>query len=99
MNQQQSLEHLKGMIEKGMSVADANVELIRMMGFRLISGKLPKDVRSALMAGVKDGRIGRLPKDGLKPEVFFHPNSIWNAKEARNKEVSKAIMVLQATCV
>jgi hypothetical protein len=98
MNQQQSLEYLKGMMENGMSVADANVELIRMTGVRLVTGKIPKDVRSALMAGVKDGRIGRLAKEGHKPEAFFHPNSIWNAKEARNKAENNAIRALLAIC-
>lgn len=80
-----------------MSVADGNVELVRMMGVRLVSG-LDRATRSALMAGVKDGRLGRLPKDGARPEAFFHPNSIWRAKEARTKAANAATRALLAVC-
>lgn len=97
MDQQQALQHAKGLIEGGMSVADANVELVRMMGVRLVSG-LDHATRSALMAGVKDGRLGRLPKDGVKPEAFFHPNSIWRAKEERNKVANATARALLAVC-
>lgn len=97
MDQQQALQYAKGLIDGGMSVADANVELVRMMGVRLV-GRLDRATRSALMAGVKDGRLGHLAKDGLKPEAFFHPNSIWNAKEERTKIANAAIRALQAVC-
>ena len=86
MDQQQAPQYAKGM-----SVADANVEVVRMVGVRLVKSKLDRATRAALMAGVKAGKIGRLPKDGHKPEAFFHPNSIWNAKEARQKVANDVI--------
>ena len=98
MDQQQALQYARGMMDNGMSAADANVALVRMIGVRLITCRLDRDTRAALMAGVKDGRLGRLPKDGRKPEAFFHPNSIWKAKEARQKEENACIRALLAVC-
>ena len=98
MDQQQALQHAKGMIDSGASVADANIELVRMMGVRIVSASLDRGTRAALMAGVKDGRIGRLAKDGNKPEAFFHPNALWNAKEERTKIANAAIRALLAVC-
>ena len=98
MNQQQALQHAKGMIDGGMSVADANIELVRMMGVRIVSAGLDRGTRAALMAGVKGGRIGRLAKEGNKPEAFFHPNALWNAKEERSKIANAAIRAILAVC-
>jgi hypothetical protein len=98
MNQQEALHWAKGMISDGMSVDEANIELVRMLGVRLVSGPIDRRTRSALMAGVKAGRLGRLAKDGIKPEAFFHPNAIWTAKEQRNQIANAAIRALQAVC-
>ncbi|MCE2762857.1 MAG: hypothetical protein LW713_17940 [Acetobacteraceae bacterium] len=98
MDQQQALQYAKGLTDKGMTVADANVALVRMEGIRIVKARMPRDVRAALMAGVVDGRLGHLPKDGLKPEAFFHPNSIWKAKEARQKEENTAVRAIAAIC-
>lgn len=98
MNQQMAIEAAKGMIDAGMSVGDANVELVRMMGVRIVNAKMDRATRAALMSGVKAGKLGRIAKDGLKPEAFFHPNSIWNAKEERSKIANSAIRAIKATC-
>ena len=98
MDQQQALQYATGMIDNGMSAADANIELVRMMGTKVCSG-LDRATRSALMAGVKDGRIGRFAKDGAKPEVFFHPNAVWHAKEVRNLVASNAARALLSVCM
>ena len=98
MNQQIAFQYARGMMDSGMSAADANVALVRMEGVRLVKARMPRDVRAALNAGVKDGRLGHLPKDGRKPEAFFHPNSIWNAKEARQREENATIRALLAVC-
>ena len=99
MGQQQALQYAKGLMDAGMSAADANVELVRMQGISVTAGKLTRDLRSALMAAVKDGRLGQLKKDGLKPEVFFHPNSEGTARSARNKAAYQAIEAIKATCI
>ncbi len=51
-----------------------NVGLIRSEGYRIIHATIPRQVRKELMHGVKAGDLGRLKKDRLKPEVFYHPD-------------------------
>lgn len=50
-----------------------NVANILCGGTRVIRGRVPAEVRAQLRAAVKAGVLGHLPKDGLKPEIFFHP--------------------------
>ena len=50
-----------------------NVANILASGSRVIRGRVPSQVRNDLRAAVNAGVLGRLPKDGLKPEVYFHP--------------------------
>lgn len=57
------------------NAAQANVLIVQMMGIRVIKGKLPADVRKALNEAVKAGELGRLAKDGLKPEIYHHKNA------------------------
>lgn len=90
-------EYAKGMLDDGRleTVADANIEIVRMMGVRLIRTTLTRDVRSAYSSAVKDGRLGHLPKKGLEPEAFFHPNSKGNALEQRRQAALEKVSVLQ----
>ena len=85
-------------MENGMSVDDANIEIVRMMGVRIVSGMLDRRTRTALMAGVRDGRLGHLKKDGMKPEAFFHPNSETNAKDERARISRSGIQAIAACC-
>ena len=98
MDSQMARQYAQGMIDSGASAADANVALVRMEGVRLVKARMPREVRAALMAGVRDGRLGHLPKDGRKPEAFFHPNSIWRAKEERQREENATIRALATVC-
>lgn len=50
-----------------------NVANILTGGTRVIQGRVPAEVRAQLRAAVKAGVLGHLPKDGLKPEIYFHP--------------------------
>lgn len=63
-----------------------NVELIRKHATRVVNGKIPAQVRKALMEAVRAGELGRLPKDGLKPEIFFHPDHKNGAIERQKRE-------------
>lgn len=85
--QQEALAIAVGMVESGKlpSMLDANVQAIRMEGVRIIRGKVPAEVRRALFAAVKAGQLGRLVKDGLMPEAFFHPNAKAKAVSMRNE--------------
>lgn len=68
-----------------------NVELIRKHATRVIHGKMPMRVRKELLAAVRDGHLGRLPKDGLKPEIFFHPDHKNGAIDRQKREAEYAI--------
>lgn len=72
------------------SAAEANVQMVRCEGVRLIAGRVGRDVRAALNAAVREGRLGHLKKDGLKPEAYFHPNSEANARDQRNQKQARA---------
>lgn len=98
MNQQQALSYAKDMIEKGMTVADANIEVVRMMGVRIVQSGLTRDTRAALNAGVKTGRLGHLKKDGTKPEAYFHPNSLWVAMDKRCEIENHARRAMLSVC-
>lgn len=94
-----ALDRVKDRIQRGLiTAAQGNVELVRYEGVRLIPNRLPRDVRAALMAGVKAGELGHLKKEGHKPEAFFHPNSRQravaerNAVERRIKGASRTVM-------
>jgi hypothetical protein len=71
-----------------------NVEVVRMMGVRIIRSTLPKQVRDELRAAVKAGRLGHLKKEGLRPEAFYHPNSWAIALERRDAEARQSISAI-----
>lgn len=97
MNQQAALKTAKGMLEKGElpDVAAANVYVVKLMGVMVVPGHLPQDVRRAYMAAVKTGELGRLPKKGLAPEVFFHKNAKGTAIATQERIFREAIENLQ----
>lgn len=68
-----------------------NVEQIRASAYRVVRGRMPREVRKELMAAVKAGLLGRLPKDGLKPEIFYHPDHKHGAIELQEREATYAI--------
>lgn len=67
-----------------------NTELIRKHATRVVRGRVPAAVRRELMNSVKTGLLGHLKKDGLKPEVFFHPDHANGARELQNREAAYA---------
>lgn len=68
-----------------------NVEQILIQATRVIRGKIPAQVRKELMTAVKAKVLGRLPKDGLKPEIFFHPNHKHGAIDRQKQEAAYAV--------
>ena len=89
---------VQGMQEKGELEIGPNAMVIRLMGFRIISGRIPASVRRELNDAVKAGVLGRLPKQGLKPEAYFHPNGKWNAMDARDKVAAESIEAILKVC-
>lgn len=68
-----------------------NVAQILAQGSRVIRGKVPASVRAELRLAVKDRVLGHLPKDGLKPEIFFHPDRRNSAKDTQAREAKYAV--------
>lgn len=68
-----------------------NVTQILCGAMRVVRGPIPARVRSQLRAAVKDGVLGHLKKDGLKPEIFFHPDHKHGAKERQAREAAYSI--------
>lgn len=68
-----------------------NVSRILCQGTLVVTGRIPSQVRKQLAAAVKAKVLGRLPKDGLKPEVFFHPSHKNGAIERQKREAAYAI--------
>lgn len=89
---------VQGMQEKGELEIGPNVMVVRLMGFRLITGRIPASVRRELNDAVKSGVLGRLPKQGPKPEAYFHPNGKWNAMDARDKAARESIEAILKIC-
>jgi hypothetical protein len=73
------------------SLAMPNVANIRNGASRIVRGKIPMSVRSELRQAVKLGLLGHLKKDGLKPEIFFHPDHLNGARERQQVEAGYAI--------
>ena len=97
-DQQNNRERLLDQLDRKMiTVDDANVQLVLQERFRVVH-KLPAAVRKALNAAVKSGTLGHLKKDGVKPEVYFHPNFKYLAVEERNKHVAALTRALTAIC-
>ncbi len=86
MNEQKLREHYSDQIKRGiMSAADANVQLVRDLRYKVIVGKVPADVRRALFAGVKEGKIAHAKKTSETPEAFYHPDFFFMLKEEFNR--------------
>ena len=74
--QQAAFDQVRYLMSIGQIQANqANVEIVRIMGVRLIEARITRAVRTELNRAVKSGRLGHLPKDGLMPEAYFHPKS------------------------
>lgn len=91
---QNDRERLSDHLERGLISADeANVEQVRMARVRLVTTRLPAQVRKALNAAVKAGYLGHMRKYGDLPEAYFHPTFDYLAREQRR---AHADIVLRA---
>ncbi len=93
--QKQALEYVSDQIDQGkMTVAEGNVYMVQMRGVVEV-GKLTKEVRQTLNAAVKNGELGHIKKEGLKPEVYYHKNSRAAALDYRNKAEREKIEAIR----
>lgn len=97
MSTQNDIEHLQDMMQShGMTLAQANVELVRMKRVRIVTSSVPRDVRSALNRAVKDGLLARKKKDHHKPECYYHPDFEHLANVERSRIESRAVRAMRA---
>lgn len=68
-----------------------NVSRILVQATLVVRGRIPAQVRKELAAAVKAKVLGRLAKDGLKPEVFYHPDHLHGARERQMREAAYSI--------
>lgn len=68
-----------------------NVARILTQASLVVRGRIPQQVRKELAAAVKAGALGHLKKDGLKPEIFFHPDHKNGAVERQNREAKYSV--------
>jgi hypothetical protein len=68
-----------------------NVSRILCQGSLVVRGRIPAQVRKELSAAVKAKVLGRLPKDGLKPEIFFHPAHRNGAIDRQKREAAYSV--------
>jgi hypothetical protein len=68
-----------------------NVQQILLQATRVIRGKIPAQVRKELREAVKAGALGHLKRDGLKPEIFFHPDHKHGAIERQKREAEYSV--------
>ena len=96
---QNSIEHIKDMVNLGkMTASQANVEIVRASRVFIVS-KLPRDVRSALNEAVRDGLLCHKKKDGLLPEVYYHPSFEYLVNGERSREAERAIKAISTVMV
>lgn len=81
------------------TASEANVEMVRAERVRVVVNKLPLEVRKALNEAVKNGLLGRMKKDGMKPEAYYHINFEHLAKAERSREERKKIDALKRICI
>jgi hypothetical protein len=98
MDMKTATEYALGMLERGElpNAAAANVQVVRMMGVLIVDCSIPRDVRAAYNAAVKDGRLGRLPKKGNLPEVYFNPNAKAYAISCREQHARARLEAIRA---
>jgi hypothetical protein len=72
-----------------------NAARIRAQATLVVKGRIPACIRRELSAAVKTGHLGRLPKKGLAPEIFFHPDHLHAARERQRSELEYAVQCIR----
>ncbi len=76
MSEQNAVEYAMNQMELGnISADEANVLMVQLMGIKVVRGTLPRTVKTALNNAVKNGELGKVKADGLKPEIYHHKNA------------------------
>jgi len=99
MLKQNDFEYIQDQLKIGnIDANEANVMMVLFERARVIQGRTPASVRKALNAAVKEGRLGHMKKDGLKPEVYYHPKFKNIAIAKRKEHESQALASILKVC-
>ena len=82
-----------------MTAAQANVLLVQMAGVKIVQSKLPMDLRKAFNDAVKNGELGHVKKEGMRPEAYHHKNARPRALEMRDEIFRNSISNLSKAFV
>ena len=89
------MERIQDHLQQGLiTVDEANIEMIKCQRVRLITSKLPANVRKVLNQAVKDGILGHMKKDNYKPECYYFKPFEHMAHEERASEHNKSVKAL-----
>lgn len=81
-----------------LTAAQANVAMVRAERVRIVTSRVPAQVRASLQAAVKNGSLGHLAKDGYKPEAYFHPEFEYLARGERAEAERRTIDAMKIAC-
>lgn len=74
MISQNDKEFLLDRVQAGIMTADqANIENVRIRRVFLVVGTIPASVRKALNSAVKEKYLCHKKRDGISPEIYYHP--------------------------
>ena len=94
------VEKCTDLMQRGqLTTAQANVLMVRMKGVRVVTNRIPREVRKALNDAVKAGELGHMKAEERKPEVYFNPNSRAKAIDVRNQHERNIIETMQRIAV
>ncbi len=97
---QNHIEHIRDMMQQGkLTAAEANVEMVLCGRVKLVTCRLPADVRKALNEAVKAGKLAHIAKSGKKPEAYYHPEFEYLMKGDRADYERETLNALRAVCV
>ena len=92
---QNDMERIQDRLQQGLiTVDEANIEMVKCQRVRLITSKLPANVRKVLNQAVKDGILGHMKKDNYKPECYYFKPFEHLAREERTLEHNKSVEAL-----
>ena len=97
MSIQNDIENVMDLFDRGgISLDEANVQIVLCERVKVVKNKIPSVVRKALNNAVKQGKLGHMKKDGHLPEVYFRPQNRDLAIKAREDHARNVLLALRS---
>ena len=88
-------ERIREQVRNGeLTPEQANVEMVRVQRVKLVTARMPAEVRKALNDAVKRGELKHIKKDGHKPEAYYHPTFEYLVPGERNDHEQRCLRAL-----